>query len=835
MKKIIIPFIVIIGLVHSVSGQIVCGYNPSNPTRYTGSGHITNGGVFTPKGDLHVLIVFISYGEPYDSQEVDEWPVDSPFPNWATSTEEKAFYTSYSEFSNNIYSDNNRFSVSNFYYQMSQGNFRLIADYYPQRVVVNVSRTDDWGDIHRKAIQQIKDHVNWSLYDNRRNSPSYQFDNSTFNPDGIIDYIVFCHRFSWDWTDKPSERLSSKDANGYSTTSLNYDMNNGYSVNHCGFSFLTGGSKPMGIFPHELGHELYDGPHYAGGNNVAGNYFYEPVAGWGMMHLSQSYACATGWERYILDWIPQIKASGINSDINSSSDLSATNGIFTLRDFITTGDAIRIRVPAKNGVFQYLWIENHQCLSTFDGNIHGSSFCDSEIDEYKNGVVAYVESYSHVKEGNFISLFYNGNGIRWLSRQGDYDFIYDRNSITPGALCHNETYPFFQEKANPMGGQGAGELIRHDYNNDGYIMYNGPKYGSIHNTAYNECKELIQLNNGIPNAKYYTGTGLQFNVGDVISICRNPCVKNIPEYNSNIFMMGDYFINGISVEVLSRNPDGSMVVKVRIDDVEINKNVRWAASSIVLTDITGNNLPDVDVQSSITVDIDKSGTPNRHKNPANLNQTSSNIDDFITPTTFTCRSGSFFKQESASTVNVKNSSSLVLEAGSLYEVENGAVLNILATGTFHVKSGATLRVKNTGHVEIQSGAYICIEDGANIELVDELSAINLRQGYQLGLNPEIFSGQSNCTAVPLVNFPLTTGSEGYFHEFSGNRFIQDTTYYGNAYETGNAIRAGRDVTTQKPYGDVILENGSHVIMDAENDVLLKSGVSVKQGAILEVR
>lgn len=115
MKKIIIPLIVIIGLVHSVSGQIVCGYNPSNPTRYTGSGHITNGGVFTPKGDLHVLIVFISYGEPYDSQEVDEWPVDSPFPNWATSTEEKAFYTSYSEFSNNIYSDNNRFSVSNFY------------------------------------------------------------------------------------------------------------------------------------------------------------------------------------------------------------------------------------------------------------------------------------------------------------------------------------------------------------------------------------------------------------------------------------------------------------------------------------------------------------------------------------------------------------------------------------------------------------------------------------------------------------------------------------------------------------------------------------------------
>ena len=278
-----------------------------------------------------------------------------------------------------------------------------------------------------------------------------------------------------------------------------------------------------------------------------------------------------------------------------------------------------------------------------------------------------------------------------------------------------------------------------------------------------------------------------------------------------------------------------MVVKIQIDDVKIDKNVRWAASSIVLTDITSNNLPDVDILSSVTVDIDKSGTPNRHKNPANENQTSSNIDDFINPTTFTCRNGSFFKQESASTVNVKNQSTLVLESGSLYEIENGAVLNINATGTLHVKSGATLRVKKTGHVEINSGAYICIEDGANIELVNELSAINLHHGYQLGLNPEIFSGQSNCTATPLVNFPLAIGSEGHFQEFGSNRFIQDTTYYGNAYETGNAIRAGRDVTTQKPYGDVILENGSHVIMDAENDVLLKSGVSVKQGAILEVR
>lgn len=838
MKKGLILLLLIGLITHTVLGQIVCGYEQTDTLESKTTHHIENGGVFTPKGNLRVLIIFITYGGIYDTLNLPGWN-NGAYPDWATSSTEKAFYSDFAEFPQEIYSDNNRKSVSNFYYQMSGGRFRLVADYYPHVITVDPSTVSSRGEFHKKVLDQIPSTFDWSPYDNRTNNPNYAFDNSSSPADYIADYVVFCHRFSRKWKSIPPGWLQSIYYDGEAGTGFGgiYSGDNmgDFGVKE-GFSYMSGTINPIDIFPHEVGHRLYSGPHYAGGNNVAGNYFYEPIAGWGMMHLTQSYTCATGWERYILDWIPQIKASGFNSDINSPSDLCETNGIFTLRDFITTGDAIRVRIPTENGKYQYLWLENHQCKSTFDGNAHGETFCYSTIDEYKHGLIAYVESYSHVKDIGYEYLFNNGNGIRWISQKGDYDYTFNPMPIFPGALCNpdvvNTTFPLFRRDKNPVGGQNNNEAIRHDFNNNGYIEYNSDNNSTNHG---NEQTEVVQVDNGMQTAKYFTGTGLQFQKGAKVGISRNPCVKNIPQYDSSTYKMDDYVLNGISFEILSQNPDGSMVVKVRIDDVEINKNVRWAASSIVLTDITGNNLPDVDVQSSITVDIDKSGTPNRHKNPANLNQTSSNIDDFITPTTFTCRSGSFFKQESASTVNVKNSSSLVLEAGSLYEVENGAVLNILATGTFHVKSGATLRVKNTGHVEIQSGAYICIEDGANIELVDELSAINLRQGYQLGLNPEIFSGQSNCTAVPLVNFPLTTGSEGYFHEFSGNRFIQDTTYYGNAYETGNAIRAGRDVTTQKPYGDVILENGSHVIMDAENDVLLKSGVSVKQGAILEVR
>ena len=832
MKKILF-FAFSVCLMPIVSNQIICGYSPSSfdgSFADTDGKYIANGKVFTPKDTLRALVVFVSYGEPYDSQYVPGWPEDSEFPLWI---QRSPFYKDISEFSNNIFSDTNRFSVSNFYYQMSNGTFKLMADYYPHRVVVNVESRDQWRDIHRKALQQISDSINWSLYDNRTNLPNYHYDNSISQPDNIIDYVIFCHRFSKDWPQKPSNRLSNVDANGISTTDVYvlYNIGNGYFLNICGFTFITGGNDIFGTFVHELGHELYDGPHYAGGNGVVGEYFYEPNAGWGMMRLSQNRSCALGWERYILDWVPQISAMGQSSDIKSNSDLSNNDGIFILRDFITTGDAIRIQVPSDNGRYQYLWLENHQCKSTFDGNLNRGYYCNTPIEEYKRGLVAYVETYSHVKEFHIDTLVKHVNGIRWLSRNGDYDFGFEEEPIYPDALCYNKTYPFYRRKSNNIGGQSVGEAIRQDFNNDGYIQYNE---GMVtYNIASNENEPVVQLDNDESTAKYFTGTGMQFQVGDKVGIARNPCVRNIPTYNKNTLKMGDYFLNGISFEILRQNLDGSMIVKVRLDDVAIDKDVRWAAGSIVLTNITKDSRPDVNILSSVTVDIDKSGTPNRHKNPANPNQTSSTIDDFITPTTFTCREGSYFKQEGGSTVNVINSSTLVIEDGATYELGDRAVLNIEQTGSLIVRNGATLHVKEAGHVEIKNGAYVCIENGANIVLDDTLSMVNLRPGYINGLNTALNGNlECGCTLLPSE---ISVNGHGQLNDnFSGTRCIQDTIYTESAHESGEKLNAGYDVC-EPPLGNVKITNGAKVIFDGEKGVFLKNGIEVELGSSLEIR
>ena len=110
-----------------------------------------------------MLVVFITYGEPFDSRPVDGWADAKCFPDWAMNAEKRPFYNDYTEFTPNVYSDSNRHSVSNFYYQMSAGQFELIADLYRKPVVVNVDPHDTWGEIHRKAINQISGEIGYHV------------------------------------------------------------------------------------------------------------------------------------------------------------------------------------------------------------------------------------------------------------------------------------------------------------------------------------------------------------------------------------------------------------------------------------------------------------------------------------------------------------------------------------------------------------------------------------------------------------------------------------------------------------------------------------------------
>ena len=841
MKKCFILLLMAMLCQNGFSQFFVCGdysndscdgcTDPFLKSNDTTTQYFPYGGVFTPKGDIRALIVFASFGGIFDTMALGDWPANSDFPNWAINPDAKAFYTDTTEFwANNIYGDTNMNSVSNYYYQMSKGKFRLMADYYPQKIVIPDSLDfDSWAEINAYVLSQIPATFNWSRYDNRKNNPKYKYDNSISQPDSVIDYIIFCYRYSSQWTNKPFSNAGKNDGEAHTGISV-ATQNPNYKVGD-GFTYQSGSLNPINLFVHELGHNLYGAKHYNGGNGVAGKHFYMPSTGWGMMHASL-FTCPLAWERWLLGW-SEITASGVGADITSSADLVAQD-TFILRDYITTGDAIRIKIPNGSGEKQHLWIENHQGKSVFDANPYKNVFCECTLPRFKKGIGMYVEAIESERLSSS-DLIKNCNGIRYVHADGNYNFTFDTAQLFPKqAYCKTLTYNLHKHSPNSIGGQNVGEYIRHDYDNNGSI-YHSVKCTS----AKNESTPVIVLD-GDTTVNYFVGEGMLFKVGDKINRSTNPTITSNPKYNETDKKMDAIYLNGISVEILRQYANGDICLKIRLDDIDINKNTTYSAAQIVLPNTTNDSNPDLRVLPNVKLTISKSKTPNRESVSQTVTYATTYLDTFVSPTVFTCDSFSFFKQEPKSTVEVKDNSTLILSTSSTYEIGDGAKLIIDSAATIWLRSNSVLRIKGTGRLEIRKGAYICLAQssigeqyipGATVDLQDTLSSLCLRNGYNIGSNPnnEIDS-ISNCSS----NLIKRNYGCGKARTYNDTAFIQDTIFYGKHYISGKVIKAGHQITTLKPFGDVIIRNGSYVIFDAEKDVLLDNGFEVEQNGKLEI-
>ncbi|MBS1569771.1 MAG: hypothetical protein JST45_10045, partial [Bacteroidetes bacterium] len=140
--------------------------------------------------------------------------------------------------------------------------------------------------------------------------------------------------------------------------------------------FAAYNKRPTDIFRHEFGHNLYGGNkfHYAGGGDgTSGMYWVSYSGGWGNMGLHNcSIESWSAWDRLQMGWknvgqVNQIAARnpGNTSEANGELDASVPSdaGTYVLRDFVQTGDAIRIKLPFTDPVNEYpeyLWVENHQ-------------------------------------------------------------------------------------------------------------------------------------------------------------------------------------------------------------------------------------------------------------------------------------------------------------------------------------------------------------------------------------------------------------------------------------------------------------------------------------------
>lgn len=762
-----------------------------NNARVQITGYAPYGHDLTMAGDLRVLVVFAGFTEDLNPGAPNyndaNWPqTDATHPVAGTTfpvNYNAQFYDNFTQFSPTATDK----TLSNFYYQMSRlrssmAPFRMVAQYFPERINVP-SNNDDWSGCNTKVFQAINNNpayrnYAWNTVDSRQNAPAYQVDTSVLPADHKIDYVIVVWRSTGA---APYTRYYPTSGGAFSSLGpyldLNYNYpqfftfspnsaNETYSVRE-GFTHsvgMAGINVPM--FIHEFSHGVYDAQHVNGNNGVVGPYFYSGHCitlmsnDWNFMYT------ANAWERWYNGWIELTTgANHTPSNIQSSSDLVNANGVYTLRDFATTGDAMRIKIPgtydAALAKDQYLWLENHaNGGSPFNQRYSWTTGGDGlPFPSPSLGMYAFVEKMRANR--NQVEGFFDGsgaNGFKMLAASGQYDYVHDNNpGLYGGHLWDNWLANFTGRIANPASPQNEVALIREDWTfgknsaqpQDGVIGYNP----GINSGSGNEYKPVIRFNGAFLDGMFGPSMGFT-QAGQKLGLGSNPMITPLQAYDAGTYQLEPINLNGLSVEVLSVAANGDVTVRVRYDDADLTQNTRWTGNLVV-----SDTQPFADVNVKAVLTINKSGTANRH--------TPTTAQDFVNPTTVRCAAGAYFNVDGTGTVSVEG-------AGTAFQVDNGGYVN--QSGLFVVKSGAVLDIRNGGQfsmyqstvriepggtllvrsggslqgsglVQVQAGAYLCIESGAVLDQnsTQAYTTLDVNAAALLGANPALNLGPLNCS------------------------------------------------------------------------------------------
>jgi len=765
---------------------------------------------FTPRGPIKFLFIFVNFDNPNEpNPNNDFWPADQDYPNWFS--DGTYVFDELSDF-DNIPVDN--YGLSRYFYEMSKllpenDRFKIYGGYLSVNIEINILTDDSWPDLAVKAYAELETKYSniseiLQQYDNRENGPAYRYDNRNTSPDSIVDYAIMVFRYNSTWEESENPYPEMEEwwcSHGAWADIPNHNF--GSIAITDGYTHPPGLSKLGKTFTHELSHCIFDAPHYGNCNRVVGKYFSSNTM-WGIMPTNgnEILGCANAWERWYLGYI------NIKYDLDGVSD----NGNYILRDYMTTGDAIRIKLPYVTD--EYLWLENHQGLNVFDNRIdYKDEICGYDLPDEPTDLMIYVEKISSSKTNVGSNIFYDGaNGLKLINADGNYDYSIQKFE-NRGEWCGNEIPQCTKGIPNPYSGYHTAS--RHQYDRDSEGVSDGIiDWHTGANGGTNEHHYQIWIGDEFLYGNMGPNSG--FRVGQKIGISTNPAITNFQEYNKDLAKLTPTYLNGISIEVLSKNTNGDLTIQVEFDNYDLNENIRMCGD-IVLPPET------INLSENKTLTLDKSGTPNRY---------TLRNGKFINPTEVSTSTNTIVNLNANSAINVKNESVYKLSANSSMVINDNALFTIKNGTTLLLKSNSGITIKGSGRIEVEQGGYICIEDNATIDLQDELSVINLHSGYISGVNTDVITESTNCIADPST---ATFSGNGHINNFGTDVYVQNEILSSDTYYAGQNIYAGEAVTSQQTQGPVIIQSGAEVILDADGDVVLDEGFELAEGGIFEIR
>jgi len=686
-----------------------------------------NGWFLPSSGVIRILVVFaeIEYANPEDNpnkDQNDEWPPHE-LPKWANELGNPFIPESVEQ----------AVGLTQYFLHASSGKLIILTDYLvnPKNggifsapdanisQLVNVINQDmNKQLITAHGLNAVSDFDFWTL-GTKETGPGQEKISPSNEQPAKYDHVMFIWR-----NKRNANNTGAAHSSGMGAALLGYEANS-HSVN------TSYHGMPLKLIRHEFSHLILGGNnfHCGGGGHAAPGYFQHLIGGWSILGLhDSSLETWNAWDRQRLGWTVrespyeitarnEQNTSFVNADLDASNPLHA--GIYTLRDFATFGDALRIKLPfldSKSEFEQYLWIENHQGKAInnipFDQWQYEDTPC---VKGLIPGMYAYMqidrENRAACKASDVFSGF--ADYLRPLPANGFWDKRILTDEVFNDCVQYAPSKVFESVLPNALSGSSDLDRLMFDENNNDVLEFNevSKLFNYVEKSNLNYNANLFALGHS-RHAFHMKGNRK-------IAMETNPSSANmmnwvrtgaqIKQKEKNVRRI---YLNGVSLELLNMQ-DELLSVKVRFDDVEINRPVRWCADEIVLNAIPNPSGFSLVLNSKAEVVIDRGTNPTKMDAPSVFK----GEKVFTETTVFRVLKDSGIKMESGSRLILKNGSHFVLENGSRLQLNKKANLRIMKGCTLEIQKGARIIKSNKARVKVDKGASLIV-NGEWIELPD---------------------------------------------------------------------------------------------------------------------
>ena len=503
-------------------------------------------------------------------------------------------------------------------------------------------------------------------------------------------------------------------------------------------------TNPTGIVTHEISHGLLgdNSFHTSGGNHrYVDNTkmaFLNIQGGHGLMGAANSgLVGCNGYERWRMHWkhpssVDYIAARDAANTQSVPSDISMEDGdkTFLLRDFVTYGDAVRIKLPYKDSVTssnQCIWLENHQV--GLNGKLDFLQYSNTESCRPQGtaGIYAYYQIGRDVIEGPSDIVWDNSHrdNLKVIPAEGYYDYRLVPDTYNIACVAYRQIdQAVMRGAANPLCG----------WNDQEKMLFPEDGENVLYVTREVEPCRIVKNGQNYDNLPFLGDNLDAFSTHAKINMGTNPSTNNAKTCHSRNHSDGiihaeiaeknvrTTYLTGLGLEMTPVAGTGNFLVSIRWDDYDITDDCRW----------TG----DIVLKDTAILAMGKTITLAQNRTVA---QTTRDAETglFADRTRWTCEAGSYLRQENASTIRLTEGSSLVFESGSRFvqafdasmEVGAGCTLrfvddaDVVLRGILEVDSGGvcymtdTIGMGATARIIVRPGGKLVV-DGGTLTSVD---------------------------------------------------------------------------------------------------------------------